>query len=516
VGAGRGRGRLLGIAAVVVAVATVTGVQASRQAERAAVSTARADAQRLRELALAEPVTDRALLFAVQGVRLDNTPATRSVLLSVLSRSPQLIGVRHVSPPSVGPMRNGVVSHHGDLSASVTSDRTVSVWDARTGDRIEQLSGHAAAIRTLEFGPDDTTLVTTDETGTVFTWDLRGDRRFAARYPGTEPVRGAPITMVARPDGTAVVSVGSRPGATWLRIVNLAGSAGSAPFGIREGRISPVWRPDGARLATTDSEGLLATWDPATGAQLEGHASLAWVRAALAYTPDGRTILAASRGGRLYRVDADSLALDGDLVEVGDRLGVVAAGPRGRLAAVLGAAARSQDIRLTRYAIIDLVTSRVARRGTLAFDATALAFAPDGRRLAVAGQMGELMLLDVRTGRPVRAAVIGHSASVLNVAYSPDGTRIVTGGYDGRVVLWNARTGEVLASLRPGAAGTASRPIFLPDRHTVLIPAEDGTVSRWDARPAAWLDFACRVAGRNLTAEEWQRALGDRPYRKTC
>ena len=516
-GAGRGRGRLLSVAAVVVAVATVTGVQASRQAERAAVSTDRADALRLRNLALAEPATDRALLYAVQAVRLDGTPATRSVLLSVLNRSPQLIGVRHVPPSSVGPRRNGVVSHRGDRSASVTSDRTVSVWDVPTGDRIEQLYGHAATIRTLEFGPDDTTLVSTDETGTVLTWDLRGDRRFAPRYAGIEPTRGARTTMVARPDGTAVASVGFRPGATWLRIVSLTGSAGSAPFGMRDGgRISPVWRPDGVRLATTDSEGLLATWDPATGALLDGHASLAWIRAALAYTPDGQTILAASRGGRLYRVDADSLALDGDLVDVGDRLGVVAAGPRGRLAAVLGAAARSEELRLTRYAVIDLAGSRVVRRGTLDFDATALAFAPDGRRLAIAGQLGELMLLDIRTGQPARPTVIGHNASVLSVAYSADGSRIVTGGYDGRVVLWHARTGEVLGSLRPGAAGTAARPIFLPDGHTVLIPAEDGSVARWDARPAAWLDFACRVAGRDMTAAEWERALGDRPYRKTC
>jgi hypothetical protein len=31
-----------------------------------------------------------------------------------------------------------------------------------------------------------------------------------------------------------------------------------------------------------------------------------------------------------------------------------------------------------------------------------------------------------------------------------------------------------------------------------------------------WKARACRAAGRNLTLEEWQRYLGDRPYELTC
>ena len=32
---------------------------------------------------------------------------------------------------------------------------------------------------------------------------------------------------------------------------------------------------------------------------------------------------------------------------------------------------------------------------------------------------------------------------------------------------------------------------------------------------ASWLKRACRIANRNLTREEWQRYMGDLPYRKT-
>ncbi|HEU4346907.1 MAG TPA: WD40 repeat domain-containing protein [Actinoplanes sp.] len=508
--------RLLTLAAVVLVVATATGMQTARRAEHTAATTARADAQRLGELALAEPEIDHALLLAVRGVRLDNTPATRSTLLALLSRSPQLTGVTHVPPGSLGPVRAEVLSHDGGLRASITGDRAVSVWEVASGERIEQLHGHAAPVRQMAFSPDDTVLRTTDSAGTVLIWDLSGDHRLARRYTAAGRAHGSRATTVPRPGGGAVASVGTSPGVTWLRMVDLAGGAG-VPFGVRtNGRISPVWRPDGGRLATVDSDGFLRTWNPATGAQLAGNHSMAWARAAITYSPDGRTVLVASWDGRLHRLDAENLSREGPPIDVGYRLGAVAAAPGGRMAAVLGAEADSDDVRLTRYAIVDLAHGTVYRRGTIDFDATAVAVAPDGRRLAIAGQMGELLLLDVRTAQPIRRAVTGHISSVLTVAYSPDGSRMVTGGYDGRVGLWSARTGEMLGSLLPGARGTAVRPIFLPDGHTVLIASEDGTVARWDARPAHWLTFACAVAGRVLTRAEWADALGDRPYRSGC
>jgi len=44
----------------------------------------------------------------------------------------------------------------------------------------------------------------------------------------------------------------------------------------------------------------------------------------------------------------------------------------------------------------------------------------------------------------------------------------------------------------------------------------DETFILWDVAVEAWQTRACRAAGRNLTAEEWQRYLGDRPYELTC
>ncbi len=62
----------------------------------------------------------------------------------------------------------------------------------------------------------------------------------------------------------------------------------------------------------------------------------------------------------------------------------------------------------------------------------------------------------------------------------------------------------------------ASADMFLPDGHTVLISSVDGAISTWDTSAERAIEFACQVAGRNLTKDEWRDAFGSRPYRETC
>jgi len=39
----------------------------------------------------------------------------------------------------------------------------------------------------------------------------------------------------------------------------------------------------------------------------------------------------------------------------------------------------------------------------------------------------------------------------------------------------------------------------------------------WDLRPSSHADAACRMAGRDLTRDEWMAYLSDLgPYRSTC
>ena len=104
---------------------------------------------------------------------------------------------------------------------------------------------------------------------------------------------------------------------------------------------------------------------------------------------------------------------------------------------------------------------------------------------------------------------------VWDIAYTPTARSSSPPG-NGVVELWDATTLERQGSL---AAGTrddiaTARPI---DGHTVVIAHPRGQVLTWDTRPQHLLDMACRVAGRNLTQDEWDRlSMEHRTFEPAC
>ena len=49
-----------------------------------------------------------------------------------------------------------------------------------------------------------------------------------------------------------------------------------------------------------------------------------------------------------------------------------------------------------------------------------------------------------------------------------------------------------------------------------MTGSSDNTARLWDLFLDEQVELACRAAGRNLTIEEWQQYMGDKPYRETC
>jgi mono/diheme cytochrome c family protein len=114
----------------------------------------------------------------------------------------------------------------------------------------------------------------------------------------------------------------------------------------------------------------------------------------------------------------------------------------------------------------------------------AVAFSPDGSRLAVAGgpsgRFGEVRIWDVSAAAPKLVSTIqGHRDSILAVAFSPDGRTIATGSYDKLIKVWTVADGKVVATLKEHSDAVYAV-AFLPGGAQVLTAAGDRTVKVWD------------------------------------
>jgi WD40 repeat protein/DNA-binding SARP family transcriptional activator len=411
-------------------------------------------------------------------------------------------------------------SHDGTRLASGSADGAIIVWDLATGYQVEQLRGHAERVRALAFGPDDDALYSVADDRVLLVWDLRGDRRF---IPRLATIPGPNFTLVAlpAPDGEAVAYLESPIGGGGHTVRFLDVAAGRLGEAIVTDRAisGPGWRPGGfEEFATADDEGFVRVWDWRRGTLTEEQQVTSAPIAFLGYTPDGSEIVGLDGAPSIFRVDADTLEpigehipLEQDTETRGERSAnpsaFVTVGPDGRTAfAEVGA----------NLALVDLVEGRVLRQLDLGLGAARFGVSPDGRRLAVTANTGEVGLLELEDGTWIRPPIVAHPAFALGATWAPDGTVFATSGGDGRVILWDGRTAERLATVLPGHPNSWAFSRFLPDGHTLIIATTDHEVFTWDTRPESWVERACAVAGRNFTTDEWTVAFGDRPYRRTC
>ncbi|MBF9069228.1 WD40 repeat domain-containing serine/threonine protein kinase [Streptacidiphilus fuscans] len=178
----------------------------------------------------------------------------------------------------------------------------------------------------------------------------------------------------------------------------------------------------------------------------------------VAFTPDGRTLVAGCDDGKVRLWDVTSRAVVGILVGHTSAVGPVAVSPDGK-----AVASGSDD---TTIRLWSLATRTAFASVSFAADLAHLAFSPDGKTLAATGYLGLVWLYNAADGS---AAGQLDAPDVLQytLAYSPDGKTLATGSLDGKLVLWNTAARNVEATLSPGSSIENVVVAYSPDGRTV-------------------------------------------------
>lgn len=271
-------------------------------------------------------------------------------------------------------------SANGQTLASGSEDRTIKLWNLKTGQVNRTLTGHTASVRSVSLSPDGQTLASGSGDNTIKLWSVQ-----------TGEVRQT-----------------------------------------LEGHSDPVWSVTfdrtGQLLISGSEDQTIKLWNVQTGQlsqTLEGHSGRVY---SVALSSDGQTIASGSGDRTMKLWNAQTGELRYTLEEHGDAVRSVAFSPDGQQ---IASASWDNTVKIWNVQTGELVHTLQEHRDRV----VAVTFQADGQTLTSASLDRTLKIWDAQTGQ-LRQTLSGHLDWVVAVAASASDNLLVSGSKDKTIRLW--------------------------------------------------------------------------------
>ena len=308
-------------------------------------------------------------------------------------------------------------SPDGNHFVGASADKTVRIWDAKTGVERQRFAGHAGMVYSATFHPDGTRVASASEDGSAVVWDVEsGDPIHVLKVEGETRILDAAFNST----GTVIVTITSASIRLWDAATGeQLPMLSTAPLQIeiqgKTGLQSVRFSPDDSQIITAHTSGEIRIWDVQTGEDrhLQLHDKVA---KSAAFSPNGKWVLTASYD-RTAKIVPIVPTTRPDLTLKHDR-GV-----------------------------------------------TAVAFSANGDQIVAGGTNEPLIVWNAKSGTEI-VRLIGQMGTVVDVAMSPDGQKVAAVGAANPGRVWNTSTGEQLYTF-PKAVN-----VPVNQDETIVLPLE--------------------------------------------
>lgn len=292
----------------------------------------------------------------------------------------------------------------------------------------------APLITAFAFSPDGRTIAVSGYREILLV--SAADGKLAARLPG-KSMRIHSISFT--PDGKTLAAVGGDPAQSgevqiWdLETRTPRHSIATSTDTLFGGSISP----DGKFLACGGADKTIRLYEMATGKEIrkmDHHED--WVFQT-AFGIDSKRLVTVGRDRAAKLIDVATGRFIENVNLLREALTAVTRHPKRDWVAVGGAERipylyRMDRPRAMRIADDSTLIQKFERQdGPI----TALAISPDGSKLAVGAEAGDVRIYEAEGGKLV-ARCSGHQGGIFALSFTPDGRQLATGGFDGQLRLY--------------------------------------------------------------------------------
>jgi small GTP-binding protein len=279
----------------------------------------------------------------------------------------------------------------GKTIVSSSEDKTIKLWDLKTGKCRATLKGHNEKVYCVALTPDGKTIVSGADDKTIKLWDLKTRKCRDTLKGHTELV----INLALTSEGKTIVST------SYDNTLKLWDLKTRKCRDTLKGNNSPIYcvalTPDGKTIVSGADDKTIKLWDLKTRKcrdTLKGNNSPIYC---VALTPDGKTIVSGAEDSTIKLWDLKS----------------------GKCRATLE-----------------------GHTGWIA----SLALTPDGKTIVSGAEDKTIKLWDLKSGK-CRATLKGHTETVRTLTLPPDGKTIISGSYDKTLRVWKMpELGKVIQS----------------------------------------------------------------------
>jgi WD40 repeat protein/serine/threonine protein kinase/energy-coupling factor transporter ATP-binding protein EcfA2 len=396
------------------------------------------------------------------------------------------------------------ISPDNRLVATTGEDGTTRLWDAETGQEIRQLNKCEGSIHWAihtTFSPDGRYLLSFCAGTTAELWDVETGEQVQQFVGHTDWLWGRPQFSA---DGRYLLTASYDKTArlwdveTGQEIQQFVGSTAHV--------IAVAISPDGRYALTGSDDKTARLFDIQTGLELKVLSGHSQFIPDVAFSPDGNLIYTASADGtiRLWNLVQEPTQFIGHT----DNIGALAYSSDGNYV-VTGSASSDRSVR-----IWDSHTGQELRRFDDFVDGIYdLALSPDNRYLVAVPGIGPSYLYDLETGQLQRTFEVCDECNAWSVAYAPDGKYIAIGYRDGKITLWDATTGLIIHELLGHETNRGIEDLaFSPDSKYLVSASLDTTARLWNVETAellAILQHSSQVFTAEFSPDGQTVATGD-------